>query len=139
MAEAVGLFASIIAVVQLADSIAKICKFYIETIQDYPRDLRLIYVEIGSLKVVFEGLTFLDPDDPADSVMLHAILRSDGPVQHCKKAVEELEKLFPPLPSTPAYARKEGKETEATGGPSSSCMASKGGEIKKAVGRNRAI
>lgn len=106
---AVGVAASIIAVVELAGRIAKICKFYIDTTKDYPRDLRLIYVEIGSLKVIFEGLTFLDPHDSADSTTLKALLRNDGPVQHCKKAVEDLEKLFPPVPPTPAHSRKRPK------------------------------
>jgi hypothetical protein len=109
MAEAIGLVASIFAVVQIADRIVKACKYYIETTEDYPRDLRLIYVEIGSLKVIFEGLTFLSHEDAADSLTLKAVLGSDGPVQHCKKAIEDLEKLFPSVPSTPASTRKKGK------------------------------
>ena len=101
MAEAVALTASIIAVVQLADRIATVCKFLIETVQDYPRELRLIYVETSSLKVIFEGLSFLGKDDAADWTTLKALRGDNGPLERCKNAVQELDKLFPPLPSSP--------------------------------------
>jgi hypothetical protein len=55
MAEAIALASSIIAVVQLADGIASVCKSLIETVQDYPRDLRLIFIETGSLKVILKA------------------------------------------------------------------------------------
>jgi len=70
MAEGIAFAASVIAVVQIADRIASVCKSLIETVQDYPRDLRLIFIEIGSLKVIFESLRFLNEDDPADSATL---------------------------------------------------------------------
>ncbi|KAK3386531.1 hypothetical protein B0H63DRAFT_493317 [Podospora didyma] len=73
MAEAIALIGSVIAVVQLADRVAKACKFFIDTAQDYPKDLRLIYVEIGSLKLIYEGLKMLDPNDPSESATLTAL------------------------------------------------------------------
>jgi len=57
MAEAAALAASVFAVIQLSERIASICKIYIGDIDDYPKDLRLMYVEVGSLKVLFEGLS----------------------------------------------------------------------------------
>ena len=98
MAEAIALAASIIAVVQLADRIASVCKSLIETVEDYPRDLRLIFVETGSLKVIFESLHFLNEDDPADSATLRRLRGSNGPVEGCKTAMDELNLLFPSLP-----------------------------------------
>ena len=98
MAEVIALTASIIAVVQLADRIASVCKSLIETVQDYPRDLRLIFVETGSLKVIFESLRFLNEDDPVDSALLQRLRGADGPVEGCKTAMDRLDRLFPPLP-----------------------------------------
>jgi hypothetical protein len=109
MAEVIGLAASIIAVVQLADRITSVCKSLIETVKDYPRDLRLIFVEIGSLKVIFESLNFLDEGDPADSALLQRLRGSDGPVEGCKKVMEELDRLFPSLP-LPCSQRIGGKK-----------------------------
>jgi len=100
MAEVIGLVASIIAVVQLADRVATMCKLFIETVNDYPKDLRLIYIETGSLKVVFEGLHFLKEDDPADSVTLQRLQGSDGPIEGCKVAMDKLDQLFLPLPES---------------------------------------
>lgn len=98
MAEAFALAASIIAVVQIADRIATISKSLIETVQDYPKDLRLFYIETGSLKVIFESLHFLKHDDPADSALLQRLRGDDGPIQGCKAAMEQLDRLFPSLP-----------------------------------------
>ncbi|KAK5405278.1 hypothetical protein LTR06_008973 [Exophiala xenobiotica] len=95
MAEAIGLAASIIAVVEIAGRIASVCKSLIETVRDYPRDLRLIFVETGSLKVIFEGLLFLNEDDPADSVTLQRLRGSNGPVEGCKAVMDQLNRLFP--------------------------------------------
>jgi len=109
MAEAVALAASVFAVIQLAERVASICKFYIGRVDDYPKDLRLIYVEVGSLRVLFEGLSFLNKEDSKESSTLRALQGEDGPVQRCKKAVEELEKLFPPVPR-PSSSRRMKKE-----------------------------
>jgi len=98
MAEAVALAASVFAVIQLSERIASICKFYIGDVHDYPKDLRLIYVEVGSLKVLFEGLSFLDQEDEEENTTLRALQAEDGPVARCKEAVEELGKLFPSVP-----------------------------------------
>ncbi|KAK5241369.1 hypothetical protein LTS06_012121, partial [Exophiala xenobiotica] len=95
MAEAIGLAASIIAVVEIAGRIASVCKLLIETVRDCPRDLHLIFVETGSLKVVFESLLFLKEDDPADSVTLQRLRGSDGPVEGCKAVMDQLNRLLP--------------------------------------------
>ena len=108
MAEAIAFAASIIAVVQLADRISSVCKSLVETVQDYPRDLRLIFVEIGSLMVIFESLRFLNEDDPADSATLQRLRGSDGPVQGCKTAMDQLDRLFASV-SLPSSKRKGAK------------------------------
>jgi hypothetical protein len=96
---------SISAVLQLAERVASACKWLIETVQDYPRDLRLIFVETGSLKVIFESLHFLDEDDPGDSATLRRLRGSEGPIEGCKAAMNQLDQLFPSLP-IPSPERK---------------------------------
>lgn len=96
MAEAIALGASVIAVVQLADRVASLCKGYIDGVRDYPKDLRVIYVEISSLKAIFEGLTFLDKDNAADLATLLSLRGEKGPIHGCEAAIKELESLFPP-------------------------------------------
>ncbi|KAJ3549716.1 hypothetical protein NM208_g354 [Fusarium decemcellulare] len=87
--------ASVIAIIQISDTVLRACKSYIDAFQDYPKDLRLIYVEISSIKAIFEALNFFDPDDSQDSVALAALLRPDGPVEGCKRAIGELNQLLP--------------------------------------------
>ena len=102
MAEALAVAASVIAVIQLAERVAIACRFYISGVDDYPKDLRLIYVEVASLKVILEGLSFLDEYDDKEAAVLRALLGDGGPIQGCKKALEELAALVPspPAPST---------------------------------------
>ncbi|PVH69859.1 hypothetical protein DL98DRAFT_661450 [Cadophora sp. DSE1049] len=95
MAEILGLAASIIAIVQIADRIVGACKFYIDSSNDYPKDLRLIYVEITSLKVAFDGLRFLDKDDSEDFATIQALGAPDGPLEACKTVITELSRLLP--------------------------------------------
>ena len=123
MAEALALTASIIAVVQLTERVASICKFFIEKIEDYPRDLRLIYVEIGSLKVIFEGLSFLERDDPANWTTFKALQGDNGPVNRCKNALEELATLFPALTSLPGLENKRGEKMKAKAALVMRCLA----------------
>ena len=99
---------SISAVIELTERVAGVCKWLIETVQDYPRDLRLIFVETGSLKVIFESLRFLKEDDPGDSATLRRLRGSNGPVEGCKAAMNQLDQLFPSLP-TPSSERKGAK------------------------------
>ncbi|KAF5012593.1 hypothetical protein FDECE_1360 [Fusarium decemcellulare] len=87
--------ASVIAIIQISDTVLRACKSYIDAFQDYPKDLRLIYVDISSIKAIFEALNFFDPDDSQDSAVLAALLRPDGPVEGCKRAIGELNQLLP--------------------------------------------
>ncbi|KAM7191236.1 hypothetical protein V8F20_009414 [Naviculisporaceae sp. PSN 640] len=108
MAEAIALAASIIAMVQIADRIATVCKFFIEKVKDYPKDLRRCYVEVQTLKIVFEGLRFLDKSDDSDLTILRRLQGADGPIKCCEESLEKLDKFFLGFPATPNQ-RAEGK------------------------------
>lgn len=55
----VSLTASIIAMIQIAGSTISICKEYITTVKDAPRDLRSIMIEVGNVKSILEVLESL--------------------------------------------------------------------------------
>ena len=90
MAEALVLGPAIVAFVQLADRIIHICRHYIGSVRDAPHDLRIILVEISSLKAVLQNAQFLDNvDDAIGKSTLKDTLDA------CKQAVVDLEGLFP--------------------------------------------
>lgn len=107
MAEAAGLVASIIAIIQIADRIVGVTKHYIETVQDAPRDLHRIRTELSTLKAVFESLQFVHSLDPATSFTLRALDGPAGAVEICKNIVIELEKLLHPSSSTIPHNKRQ--------------------------------
>ncbi|KAK0741626.1 hypothetical protein B0T21DRAFT_116973 [Apiosordaria backusii] len=101
MAE-IGVVASVIAVIQLSERVTTICKSYIKHVKDYPKELRAIFVEVASLKIVFESLELLEKStsDSTDSAILVTLLCADGPVNGCQTALKQLEKLISPSASS---------------------------------------
>ena len=95
MAEALAFAASVVAVVQVADRIVGICKFYIESVKDSPSDLRLILLEIFSLKTVLENVKFLVECPSEKSAVLETLAGHESPIQGCHRSICDLEKLFP--------------------------------------------
>jgi hypothetical protein len=95
MADVFGLAKSVIAVIQIADRVVGLCKFYIEATSDTPSDLRAIFIEISTLKTIFENLEFLRASDNTSSLMLKQLSGQNGPIEGCRKSVTELERLFP--------------------------------------------
>jgi hypothetical protein len=96
MAEAVALSASIITFIQLADRVISIAKYYIEAIRDYPRDIRVILVEISSLKAIIENLSFLlQSHSGLEPHMLSQLAGENGPIPECQKSLAKLERLLP--------------------------------------------
>ncbi|KAF4419067.1 Vegetative incompatibility HET-E-1 [Fusarium acutatum] len=60
MAEALGVVASAIAVIQISKEVISACKFYIEALRsDAPTSLRTVLIEVSTLKSVLENLEFI--------------------------------------------------------------------------------
>ncbi|KAF5010604.1 hypothetical protein FDECE_3235 [Fusarium decemcellulare] len=93
--------ASVFAIIQTSDRVAGVCKYYIDTVKNYPKELRVIFIETKSLAAVCEGLRFLRQDDANDAVIIAGLEGSDGPIEECKTTVEQLESLLP-SPDLPA-------------------------------------
>ncbi len=87
--------AGIIAVVQVADRIVELCRFYIGAVDDYPKDLRSILIETSTLKALFENIKFLIDSDGGSSPMLKSLGGEEGPIAGCQRTVSELELMFP--------------------------------------------
>jgi Fungal N-terminal domain of STAND proteins len=92
-----SLAASVIAIIQLADRIISVCKDYVTTVKDAPNDLRTIFIEVGSVKCVFELLELVIPRGDNDNapVILEKLRTSNGPIEGCKQALTALDSLFP--------------------------------------------
>lgn len=111
MMEALSISTDVTVIIQLTTRIAQVCKSYMDSVGDYPRQLRVIFVEIKSLEVVLQGLQFLRRDDAQDASIISHLEGADGPVQGCKKAIESLNALLP-NPTTPP-SNSSGKSKKA--------------------------
>ncbi|RBQ98250.1 hypothetical protein FVER53590_13571 [Fusarium verticillioides] len=96
MAEALGVVASAIAVIQISKEVINACKFYIEALRsDAPTSLRTILIEVSTLKSVLENLEFISRCETFTTTLQNGLAASDGPIEGCRVAMVALEKLFP--------------------------------------------
>ncbi|KAK8123165.1 hypothetical protein PG984_011835 [Apiospora sp. TS-2023a] len=96
MAEALGVAASIIAVIELTDRVVELCKAYIGSATEASKDLRRILAEVSAVKTILENLQFSRDIDTQFGGVLQALERQHGVVSQCFRCVAELERLFPP-------------------------------------------
>ena len=95
MAEAIALGASIIAIIQIADRVIGLCKFYIESVHDAPSDLRTLLIETSAMRTILENVQFLVSCNNEPSTMLDGLSGADGPIEGCRSAIAKMEGLFP--------------------------------------------
>ncbi|KAK3366110.1 hypothetical protein B0T24DRAFT_560333 [Lasiosphaeria ovina] len=94
MAEALAFAASVTAIVQIADRIIDVCKYYIRTARDAPSDFRTILVETSTLKTLFENLEFLTEHQDGISAAASKLADDGGSIKSCLQSIGELEKLL---------------------------------------------
>jgi hypothetical protein len=109
MAEALALGSSIIGVIQIADRVISLCKWYIETAREAPSDLRTILVETSTTKTILETLQFLVDCSHGPLTTLNSLTGDEGPIEGCRRTVAELEELFP-TDSAPKNRRGKSKK-----------------------------
>jgi hypothetical protein len=98
--------ASVVAIVQIASTIISVCKDYVTTVANAPKDLRTILIQVGSVKCILETLELLISRGGDEvSIILQKLQNSDGPLDGCKQALIALNNLFP----TEAECSKDGK------------------------------
>ncbi len=95
MAEAITVFASVVAIVQIADRVVGLCKFYIETVHDAPSDLRSILLETSMMKAILENVDPLVSNSGEGTSILKRLSGPDSPIQACHTIMTKMEALFP--------------------------------------------
>lgn len=90
MAEAFGVAAGALTVIELTSKLIGQCKHLIETTRDAPQDLNRILVEISSLKAALESLHYLSSAGRDFSNNVRRLEGSEGAIKGCKDAVAQL-------------------------------------------------
>ncbi|RYP08147.1 hypothetical protein DL765_008904 [Monosporascus sp. GIB2] len=96
MAEALGLAASVIAVLQLSARIISACDFYLEARQDMPTIVRSIRIEVNSLRAILEYFDLRDDISALELAGLPSLQRlagPDSPIEGCRHTLEDLQQL----------------------------------------------
>lgn len=86
--------ANIIQIINAANKVISLCKRFLEVVRDAPGDLRLILVEVSTLRAVLDDLHFLVSCNHAPST-LDTLARHHGPLEGCRKVIGELEEMLP--------------------------------------------
>ena len=96
--EPFSLAASVITVIQPSGGVISLCKWYVTSVEDAPKDLRTIMMEAGSVKSVVANLEFFMSTWATSDMfdMLRGLEGPEGPIEGCRKALMALEKMFPP-------------------------------------------
>ena len=100
MADPLSLGASIIAFVEIAERVIRVCEYCIRTIKDAPKDMQMILGETTSLKAIIGSLNAANLHPKADQV-LPSLFQKNGPVEMCQSCLVALENLLPAGP--PSY------------------------------------
>jgi hypothetical protein len=108
--------ASLDTLFQLADRVIGLCKLYIRAAKDAPSDLRVILIEITSLKVLLDNFQFLAKWDAkhGNQSIFDSLLQDEGPIKGCMDSISELEKLFPPPVKSLPKSKQKIQELLAT-------------------------
>ncbi|KAH7009774.1 hypothetical protein EDB80DRAFT_610302, partial [Ilyonectria destructans] len=85
--------ASIFAVVQIADRVISLCKFYLELSRDAPSDLRVILIEASALRTILDNIQFLASSGHGPTT-LNTLTGNDGPIEGCRRTLDQLNGLF---------------------------------------------
>lgn len=108
--EPFSLAASVITVIQLSERVISLCKRYVTSMKDAPKDLRIIMMEAGSVKSVVSNLDFFMSTWATGDMLdiLRGLEGPEGPIEGCRKALVALEKLFPSEVASNATDTKRG-------------------------------
>ena len=90
MAEAFGIAAGALTVIELTSKLISQCKHLIETTRNAPQDLNRILVEITSLKAALDSLHFLSSAGCDFSDNVRRLKDAEGAVKGCEDAVSQL-------------------------------------------------
>lgn len=97
--------ASVVAFIQLADGVIRICSHIIGAAKDAPRDMVMISGEVTSLRAILSCFTDAQLH-PKTEEALPTLFAASGPIQGCYRAIVALDRLLPKNPADPGAIRK---------------------------------
>lgn len=86
---------TVIAVIQLADRVIELSKYWIEGVRDAESDLRSLLIETSMLRSVLENIRFLSGCSDGLSTTLAGLSVSGDPLGHCQRVLDDLVNLIP--------------------------------------------
>ena len=110
MAEALAIAGSVIAIIQVADRVIDLCKYYLRRVKDAPSDLRSILIEVSTLKTTLKNAKFLSEAQPGASDTIKTLSSDNGPITGCHQSLVELEKLLHLDPNMPTPQRQSKRQ-----------------------------
>src|SRR5436190_7149179 len=98
MAEALAVAASIIAVIQITESVTSLCRMYVGKVRGADKEIFQIINTIASLKGILEFLqSFADDEDNQSRLpLLHSLSTQHGPLEICRAALADIESKLRP-------------------------------------------
>ena len=111
--ETLGVVGSVIAIVQISKTIISLCEFYIDEVDGASSDLQAILIELSALKGIAKSLQYLTQPNVANSALLNQLAAVTGPIEGCKKALKELEALFPSAAASMNNQRTKRRKLDA--------------------------
>jgi septal ring factor EnvC (AmiA/AmiB activator) len=113
MAEAIGLAASVIAVLQLSDQVIRVTRRYIAGVRSAKSDIQAFEKEVSSLKRVLEELEAFLKQTEKEPTRLSATRGCESSLDDCHKTMES---IFQTLKTKAGKAGKAGKLERFSGG-----------------------
>jgi hypothetical protein len=94
MADPLSIGASVVAFIQLADSVIRLCNDYVQAIKDAPKDMQIIIGEVTSLKAILESFGAVDLHVNTIT-LIPCLFETMGPVEACRRCLLTLQSLLP--------------------------------------------
>jgi len=95
MADPISIGASIVAFIQVADRLIRVSRHCIEAVRDAPSDIRMIFCEVSSIKVIIESLNSPEWRKEGTTSFVARLFAKSGPVDSCQRCLCALEALLP--------------------------------------------
>ena len=90
--------ASIVAFIQVTDSVIRVCSQIIGSAKDAPRDMVIISGEVTAVRAILT--CFAETKlHPKTEEALPTLFAASGPIQACYRSIAALERLLPKLPT----------------------------------------
>jgi hypothetical protein len=94
MTDPLSIGASVVAFIQLADSVIRLCNDYVQAIKDAPKDMQMIIGEVTSLKAILESFRAVDLHVNTVT-LIPSLFETMGPVEACRRCLLTLQSLLP--------------------------------------------